>query len=134
MADFTGYSVAEIDIVHGPASGGTANGYESISTGDITTPVVDGFSPAPGVEITPGTAVEFDVTDETGFGKIIVLVEYPSGGYEVAWDGERFAAAFVTLSTRSVIPDGFHFSVRRQAWPGSPTVRVVAIDARGNEP
>lgn len=102
---------------------------------NATPPVIGNFSPAPGVTISPGRAISFDVTDDAGaLGRVIVLVEYPSGAYEVIWDGDRFAAAYVAGSTRSAIANGFNFSVKRLgSWPGSPTIRALAIDTSGNE-
>jgi len=96
-------------------------------------PQVTGLTPAPGA-IRAGTAISFNVTDDVGFAKILVLVEFTSGAYEVIHDGTSFAAAYSALSTRTVISGGFAFSCRRAGgWPSGFTLRTVAIDSSGSE-
>ena len=102
---------------------------------DTVAPVVANAVPALNSVIARSTPVDFDVTDNLGsFTRVIVLVEYPSGVYEVAHDGDAFAVAFAALSTRTVIANGYHFTLQRTGyWLESPTIRVIAIDSNGNE-
>lgn len=104
------------------------------SVTDITPPVISNVSPAPGSNITQTTTISFDATDNVGFRRLMVLAEYPDGSYEVVHDGDAFSQMFSSQSTMVIIPNGYHYSLGRTIyWPGSPIIRIFAIDASGNE-
>ena len=103
---------------------------------DITAPVVTGALPAPGSTIDPSTAIQFDVTDDGGaFRRIIISVLFEQTGMEeVAYDGDGFRGLYLGLSATQIVSGGLHFSlVRKEGWPYSPTIKVFAIDTSGNE-
>lgn len=99
-------------------------------------PVVANFTPPAGSELGRNQGVAFDVTDNSGlFARIVVAAVFSSGLWEVVHDGTSFAPAYVGASTRTAISNGFHFNIIRSGgWFANPTVRVIPIDAAGNEP
>lgn len=101
---------------------------------DTTAPVVANFSPAPGSTIARVTAVEFDVTDETGLALLDIKVLYSdTGEKEVAFDEDGFSARFSGKSTKTAITGGWHFKlVRAGGWPSPPTIKVRPIDTSLN--
>lgn len=103
---------------------------------DTGSPTVANVLPTPGTPIEENQPVTFDVTDETGiFRRILVTVRYSNTGItEVVHDGDSFQGAYSLLSNRNPISGGFHYSIiRDEGWPGSPTLRVFAFDRAGNE-
>lgn len=103
---------------------------------DTTAPVIVNFSPPVGTALAATQPVTFDVTDNSGdFRRIIVTALYPRTGIEeVVHDGDSFRGLYQTTSARSMITNGFSFSVLRSGgWPSSPTFKVFAIDTGGNE-
>lgn len=103
---------------------------------DAVPPVVANVSPAPGTPLDPMQPVTFDVTDDTGlFRRILVTVRYAATGQtEVVHDGDGFLGFYQLACTRDPITDGYHYSVLRDGgWPSSPTMRVFAFDRGGNE-
>jgi hypothetical protein len=102
---------------------------------DTTPPVVGAVSPAPGTAISPTQPVTFQVTDDSGvFRRIVVNATYPTGVVECVHDGDGFRGFYSLNSTRVAITQGFAYSLLRAGgWPGSPTITVFAIDAAGNE-
>jgi hypothetical protein len=103
---------------------------------DSVAPVVGGVTPAPGTPISATTPVSFEVTDDQGaFRRVLVGVEL-SGVVELVHDGDAFLGNYAGGgSTRNPIAGGFAYTILRDGggWPSSPTVRVWAIDLRGNE-
>lgn len=98
-------------------------------------PTVGTFSPAnPGSLITTNPA-SFDVTDATGFGRIIVHVTYSTGLVELIHDGSAYKAPYAAGSTRTPIVDGYHYSIARSdGWAAQGAViAITAIDALGVE-
>lgn len=104
-------------------------------------PTVENFQPAEGTEIQPYTPVEFDVLlhDGTGLSAIVVSVLYKeTGAIETVYDREGFSVNFrpngaFLGSTRSTIPGGWHFKLRRRSgWFATPTVKVQGADDAGN--
>jgi hypothetical protein len=103
---------------------------------DVLPPVISNFSPPVGTTIDTLQPVSFNVTDTGGaFRRIIVTAVYPRTGIEeVVHDGATFVGRYLTASQRSIIANGFSFSVMRAGgWPSSPTIRVFAFDIAGNE-
>lgn len=108
---------------------------------DTVPPTVEGFSPAPGSQISRYQALSFSVLDTdndpalpSAFAIIAILVYFPgSGAYEVAHDGYAFAPSY-SASTLSVISASNRtVTLRRQGgWPASPTIRVRVVDRGGN--
>jgi hypothetical protein len=102
---------------------------------DTYPPVVSNVSPAAGTALARTDAVFFDVTDDSGvFRRIIVTATFTDGVAEVVHDGDGFAARYGSTSTRTPITNGFRYRVRRTGgWPYGPTIRAYAIDPAGNE-
>lgn len=102
---------------------------------DDIAPVVDNFDPAPGTQIEVDTPLRFSVTDNLGsFTRTIVTAKFPDGSEEIIHDWDSFNDYYAAHSARIAITNGFRYTVRRtMGWPGSPTIRVFAIDSAGNE-
>lgn len=99
-----------------------------------TTPTIGNFTPNPAAQIAATTAIGFDVTDPHGFRKIVVYAIAADGGEEVVWDGTAFSINYATASTRTVITNGFRFSVLRNGgWVVAPRVTVIAVNTDGFE-
>jgi hypothetical protein len=116
--------------------GGNVNGQAVVVGQNGTPPTVSNFSPAEGTAVNPNTPIGFDVTDDTGeFRRIVVTVVYRnSGAVDVVHDGDNFVGRYASLSARSGIAGGYHYSVQRQGgWIGAPDFKVYAIDTSGNE-
>lgn len=107
-------------------------------TSDTIAPIVDNFSPTPGATIEPNDPIEFDVTDDSGeFRRIIIVATNDTTGIEeVVYNGDEFRGLYLGVSARTIITGGFHFSiVRNTGWVAgsSTTFRAFAIDQSGNE-
>jgi hypothetical protein len=103
---------------------------------DTTKPVVSNFSPASGSTITKATKVSFDVTDDAGvFRRIIIVFSFAGVSIvEIVHDGQTFRGPYTNGSVRTPIDSGYHYVLGRiGGWPGSPTIEVYAIDTSGNE-
>lgn len=102
---------------------------------DAVAPAIANVSPAAGVAITTSTPVEFDVTDDEGIFRRVLVGVTQAGVTEVAHDGDSWLGNYAGGGcSRTPINGGFHFIVLRDGgWLASPTLRVYAIDASGNE-
>lgn len=98
-------------------------------------PQVSNVEPTVGTAIARTDPVFFDVTDDSGaFRRIIVTATFADGSSEVVHDGDNFAARYGATSTRDPILNGWRYRVRRTGgWPYGPTIRAYAIDPEGNE-
>lgn len=116
-------------------------GPEAVFSGDAFTstaqpPGVSIVSPPVGQPIAATTPLVFDVVDDSGaFRRVIVAVYNPVTGQTViVHDGDSFLGGFALQSQRSMIPGGFQFAVVPDSgWTASPTLRVFAIDRSGEE-
>lgn len=97
-------------------------------------PVVTLVSPALGTAINRNHTLVFDVTDaQSALANVEVIVKFPSGRWEAANDGTSWSGQYETSSVRTVIADGYRFSiVRTGGWPQTPTVLFRAVDSAGN--
>lgn len=103
---------------------------------DVTAPIVSNAVPAPGSTIDAGSTLQFDVTDNGGaFRRIIISALFEQTGIEeVVYDGDGFRGLYLGPSSTQIISGGLRFAlVRKQGWPYSPTIKVFAIDTSGNE-
>ena len=101
---------------------------------DQTPPTVGNFSPANGTTITDTDPIFFDVTDNSGEFRRVIVAVTQGDQTELAHDGDAFLAPYSDLSTRINIADGFRYTLRRSGgWSASATVRVFAVDLSGNE-
>ena len=95
-------------------------------------PEVRNWEPPEGSAIATEQPVSFEVVGDIPLALIVVGVRYPSGAFEIAWDGNQFAAAFRARSSFSIIAGGLRFTIRRFGlWLGDPTIEVRAVDAKG---
>jgi hypothetical protein len=103
---------------------------------DSTPPAITNMTPTPGSALLYSQPIAFDVTDEAGLRRIVVLASFEGKeDFEVVHDGDRFAPRYsASPNARSTIEGGYHYNVlRRGGWPGPPTLTCHAIDAGGNE-
>ena len=110
--------------------------FPAVAPVDTTPPVIANMTPTPGTLLQPTDPISFDVTDNTGlFRRVMVAVFFPSTGItELVHDGDGFLGFFATSSSRALIAGGFRFTLLRVGgWLSSPTVRVFPIDRSGNE-
>lgn len=132
-ADMTAQTQGRIDF---PAM--AALTYLFVFTDFTTTgaaPSVAGFSPALSSAIAKTTALSFQVTSVNSFSKILVFANFPNLGlYEVVHDDDAFSTNYPSYlgNVKTAISGGFVFSVlRREGWPGSPQLVVVALASDG---
>jgi hypothetical protein len=98
-------------------------------------PVISNVSPTAGTQVTSTEAIEFDITDDKGtFRRVIIIASFAGhSGKEVVYDG-NFTDQYVDGSTVAAITNGYHFSlVRSPAWPGAITIVPYAFDTEGQE-
>jgi hypothetical protein len=104
---------------------------------DLIDPVVSNLTPAAGTTITVSTPLQFDVTDNSGvFRRILLFVQYGSDAeYHLVHHGDGFNADFSNaFNTRTVIANGYRYTILPDGgWPAAPTVTPVAIDIAGHE-
>jgi hypothetical protein len=134
--DFTLWIVCGDNASAGLSYAYTVPGGEGFPATDAIAPEVSNVSPAPGVAITAQTPVGFDVTDNRGaFRRVLVAALFPATGVtELVHDGDTFLGPYAPRSTRNPIAGGFRLSVLRDGgWPSSPTLRIFAFDTTGNE-
>lgn len=118
-----GMTSGDLSFLDPPPSGGPT---------DLVLPAVDNILPADGTAIDAGDIIQFDVTDDVGFARVMVVVTQGTI-LEVVHDGDSFAPTFAG-SFRVAIPGGWRYSVRKTGgWAASPTFKVHAIDSSGNQ-
>lgn len=110
---------------------------QSDSSG-ATAPVISNITPAAGSQLaTVRTPVVFDVTDvDPGVQLVVAKLKYAGSDLEhVVWDGSAFTTAWVARSTRTIIANGFRFSILPAAgWTRNISeIDVIAIDGAGNQ-
>ena len=138
MADFPAEQPA------GPAAFGISAGadvvpfgaefVQLISSGDDQKPVVSNFSPPPGSTIAAQDPIFFDVTDNSGLFRRVLIAIKQGGATELVHDGDAFQEPYVALSTRTNKQGGFRYRVRRSGgWVEDPIGKIFAIDREGNE-
>lgn len=135
MADHSAQEIDADDVVLivGVKDSNGASDALIIGTADATAPTIDNFSPLPGTPISRNEPISFDVTDASGLERAIIMVTI-SGITYVVHDGDKFRGEFSNFSSRSVITDGFRYSIRRNGgWLAAPTFEVAAYDTDGNE-
>ncbi len=92
-------------------------------------------APSPGTALVTGAAISFDVTFDPPEDFETVLVKFNYGTFtETPWDSTGFDGVYAGSSQRLEIPGGHRYTIRRSgAWPGIPTVSVVAFPGGGAE-
>jgi hypothetical protein len=102
---------------------------------DATSPTIGSIVPAPGTAIASTDPLQFDVTDNSGAFRRILIAVVLAGVTELAHDGNSFLGNYAGgACSRTAISGGFRFVVLRDGgWPSSPTIRVFAVDQSGNE-
>lgn len=100
---------------------------------DSIKPTVDNFSPPNGTAIERADPIFFDVTDNSGLFRRVMVLVFQGGRWEAAFDGDELLEPYLSSSIIN-ITQGFRFTLRRdEEWEGPVTVRVFAIDRSGNE-
>lgn len=102
-------------------------------SGDTSPPAIL-YTPASSAIIEKTAAVTIEVTDDSAVDFVVITVELSSGLWEVAFDGTRFATAYLTGSSYVAITGGYEFEVARSGgWPSDLTFHTLAVDSNGNE-
>lgn len=101
-------------------------------------PLIDNFDPDPGSEIEADDSISFDVTDPDGDSFDVLAIAISFGGapeiVDLVHDGTNFRTRYATNSTRSVIANGFNYSIRRDGgWPSSQVKIEWFAVANGEE-
>lgn len=96
-------------------------------------PTVTFTSPTPGTPITATTPITVEAVD-VNLVNVSIDATYPDGAAEAIFDGSTFTPLYAGVSTRSVITNGFEFTIRRKrgGWPATPVFNVEAVDSFGN--
>ena len=136
MADFSAQSLAEapqFDPLSATPDAIPAQALFSTAAEDTVKPVVDNYSPAVGSTVNEADPIFFDVTDDSGeFAGIIVAVKQ-GGATEVVHDGTNFLEPYDDLSSRSNIPNGFRYRIRRTGgWVDTVVQTAFVFDKSGN--
>lgn len=125
--------------------GKSAYGTPDASTFDITIgsassdpvkPVITIVSPAEGSTLLRTTPIVADVTDNGVLRRVFIYAVFPGQlAWEVVHDGEAFGPTFTgPANTRTSITGGYQFNLLRDGgWPASPELRIIPIDAGGNQ-
>jgi hypothetical protein len=105
---------------------------------DTAPPVVGSFTPPLGGLISPQQPISFQVTDDSGaFRRIIIHARFNDGLEEVVFNGDSFRGLYGGgNSSRVIVAGGFDFTILRgEGWPqgGPVALNVFAIDEAGNE-
>lgn len=116
----------------------TDNRFEAVVPGggpavpDTSPPTIDNFSPPVGTQLGARQSVSFDLKDDQGLKRGVVLVAQPEGTF-TAHDGDTFLAPFAGV--RVPIVGGFRVTVSRggSGWTAGPVFRYVVTDNAGNE-
>lgn len=102
---------------------------------DVTPPTVTNFVPAVSSSILRTDTISFDVTDASGFARIVVQAQRgASGRTEVIHDSISFRNSYTGSVT--AIVDGFSYTVGKlgYGWPETTlTLRIFAFDLDGNQ-
>lgn len=106
--------------------------------GDVTAPVLSNFNPPFGNSIGENEPITFDLTDNSGQMRLIILHGSYDGvvGHEVIHDGEGFGQRNYSngSNVRTPISGGFRYTILRDGgWPGTFTLYPFAVDTSGNE-
>ena len=121
-------------VISSSGSFGIRNNTGYISTGIVggAPPQIANFSPTVGTALGAKQAVGFDITDDTGLKRGMVLVVLGQDEF-VVHDGDTFRGQF--SGTRTPIAGGFRFSVSRGGvgWTAAPTFRFLVTDTSGQE-
>jgi hypothetical protein len=100
---------------------------------DTSPPTVTNFTPAPPGPLLPADTVSFDVVDDNGLRRVLVIAKFGAGPWEVIHDGSSFGPGY----SGSVVTAGAskHYVVGRNVgWPDTTLgIEVHAIDITGNE-
>lgn len=102
---------------------------------DIDPPVVTIVGPPAGASIGREQPIRLRVTDEAVLRNVILYLRFVGqAASEVVHDGCCFLEPYVQGSRRTVVADGYEFTLMRTGgWPGSPSLSVRAFDVAGNE-
>ena len=96
----------------------------------MATPVFTVLGPA---TLTAEDAITLEVISTPALALTVLALEYPGiPTVELVWDGAAFTGPYAATSTRTVIANGFRFTVRRApAWPDTPVLVGSAANTAG---
>lgn len=95
-------------------------------------PTVSNFIPTVSSQIYSTSSISFDVQDPPAgsFSAIILHAKYPSGRWDVVYDGSAFSSEYSGSVT--AISEGYTFVVSKiNGWTESPTLHIVVVDNEG---
>lgn len=133
MADLNNFDASSA-VDYGYLLSSLPMGFDVSTTIDTTDPVVTLISPSEGTTMLPSTTVVVDVTDDTGFGRVLLAIQFGgTGAPELVHDGDGFSTPY-RGSTREAISGGWRYTLGREGgWPSALRLDVYAIDAAGRE-
>jgi len=108
--------------------------YVTASVGSA--PVVSNILPTPGSNIQETNILSFDITDDSGqFKRIIIHAYFPTLRIkEVVHDGGFGPTYTDSANIVTVISGGYNYALRRDGgWPSNPTIIPYVIDISGSE-
>jgi hypothetical protein len=98
-------------------------------------PVVSNLTPTAMSTVARNQQHEFDFTDDGPFRTIVVAAKYPSGRWDLIYDGDDFNPDYASSSITPIV-GGFHLSIARDdGWLelGALKLMVKGIDQTGEE-
>lgn len=133
MADLNNFD-ASSSVDYGYLLSSLPIDFELSTVTDTTDPVVTLISPAEGTTLLPSSTVVVEVTDDTGFGRVLLAIQFGgTGAPELVHDGDGFSTPY-RGSTREAISGGWRYTLgRANGWPSAMRLDVYAIDAAGRE-
>jgi hypothetical protein len=95
--------------------------------------VVSNVAPVPPLPVLPQDAIQFDITSPPGFALILPMISLnPFTVPEPVHNSVDFEPLYEQGSTRTVITDGFRYTIRRKGgWYAQPNLIIYAVDVDG---
>lgn len=104
-----------------------------VIAGTVGAIVVSNIEPVPLLPVLPQDAIQFDITSPPGFALILPMISLnPFTVPEPVHDFENFEPLYAQRSSRTMIPNGFRYTIRRKGgWYAQPHLIIYAVDVTG---